>query len=285
MKRDPLLWAALVAVLVVLASAEYRLAVACGFGTWVAAGVPAALDVYALAALRARRDVLAVVAVLIGVNAASHLVEVGLLPVDVPLVVAVSAVAPLVLWRVHRLGESNADQSALPGPELTEVPTEPLSEPSSAPAEPAEPITVERANASQREATEQTSFKEGSPVLGPWTPLAELAAGTSGTWGGTGFDLRLPEGYAPVRTPGRSETEQAAEPAPEPVPPTVPPTGTGADDIATEDSQNTTFEARVALVRTWLITEPELTGTEIGTRLGVSDGYGRRVLRNARDGS
>lgn len=107
MKRDPLLWAALVAVLVVLASAEYQLAVACGFGTYVAAGVPAALDVYALAALRARRDVLAVVVVLIAVNAASHLVEVGLLPVNVQLVVSVSAIAPLVLWRVHRLGEAS----------------------------------------------------------------------------------------------------------------------------------------------------------------------------------
>ncbi|WP_364706621.1 hypothetical protein [Streptomyces ossamyceticus] len=118
MKRDPLLWAALVAVLVVLASAEYRLAVACGFGQYVAAGVPAALDVYALAALRARRDVLAVVAVLIGVNAASHLVEVGLLPVDVPLVVAVSAVAPLVLWRVHSLGAGHVEAEA-PAPEVT----------------------------------------------------------------------------------------------------------------------------------------------------------------------
>lgn len=106
MKRDPLLWAALAAVLVVLASAEYQLAVACGFGTYVAAGVPAALDVYALAALRARRDVFTVVCTLIAVNAASHLVEVGLLPVSVPLVVGVSAIAPLVLWRVHRLSEA-----------------------------------------------------------------------------------------------------------------------------------------------------------------------------------
>jgi hypothetical protein len=106
-KRDYLLWAALLAVLVVLASAEYRLAVACGFGPWVAAGLPASLDVYALAALRARRDVLTVVSVLIGVNAASHLVEVGLLPVSWQLVVAVSAVAPLVLWRVHRLSDDH----------------------------------------------------------------------------------------------------------------------------------------------------------------------------------
>lgn len=110
MKRDPLLWAALVAVLVVLASAEYKLAVACGFGQYVAAGLPASLDIYAIAALRARRDVLAVVVTLVAVNAASHLVEVGLLPVEVPLVVAVSAVAPLVLWRVHRLADVPDEQ-------------------------------------------------------------------------------------------------------------------------------------------------------------------------------
>ncbi|MDX2946800.1 hypothetical protein PV383_38375 [Streptomyces caniscabiei] len=270
MKRDPLLWAALVAVLVVLASAEYRLAVACGFGQYVAAGVPAALDVYALAALRARRDVLAVVAVLIGVNAASHLVEVGLLPVDVPLVVAVSAVAPLVLWRVHRLGEV----AAAVGNPTDEASAELAPEPSSTPAEPAEPITVEREPAAVSTVVDAAPV---GPVLGPWTPLAELAAGT----GGTVIDLRLPQGYRAAGPFGGTE----AEPAAEPVPPAVPPTGTGAADIVSEDSQNTTFEARVALVRTWLVTEPELTGTEIGTRLGVSDGYGRRVLRSARDGS
>lgn len=266
MKRDPLLWAALVAVLVVLASAEYRLAVACGFGQYVAAGVPAALDVYALAALRARRDVLAVVAVLIGVNAASHLVEVGLLPVDVPLVVAVSAVAPLVLWRVHRLSEQQEE----PAPARPE----PVLEVSSAPAEPA-PESAQRVVVERDQ--EPADEPPAGPVLGPWTPVAELMGGT----GGTVVDLCLPHGY---RAAGPLEGADA-EPAAEPVPPAVPPTGTGAADIPSEDSQNTTFEARVALVRTWLVTEPELTGTEIGTRLSVSDGYGRRVLRNARDGS
>ncbi|WP_435285928.1 hypothetical protein [Streptomyces bacillaris] len=109
MKKDPLVWGALAAVLVVLASAEYDLARACGFGKYVAAGVPAALDIYAVRALRAKRDVLIVVVALVAVNAASHLVSAGLLPVDWPLVVAVSAIAPLVLWRVHRLSEPAAE--------------------------------------------------------------------------------------------------------------------------------------------------------------------------------
>ncbi|MGA5108689.1 hypothetical protein [Streptomyces pseudogriseolus] len=261
MKRDPLLWAALVAVLVVLASAEYQLAVACGFGTYVAAGVPAALDVYALAALRARRDVLAVVLTLIAVNAASHLVEVGLLPVSVPLVVAVSAVAPLVLWRVHRLSERQAE----PAPERSTAPAEPAELP-------AEPVTVERA-------PEPADAVPVGPVLGPWAPVAELAGGTGGTGAGTGSDVPLSEWFATLP----NGFEPAPEPTPEPVPPAVPPTGTGADDIETVDSSNTTFAARVATVRHWLETEPELTGTEIGTRLGVSDGYGRRLLRTARE--
>ncbi|MFE0720227.1 hypothetical protein ACFW23_04645 [Streptomyces rochei] len=263
MKRDPLLWAALAAVLVVLASAEYQLAVACGFGTYVAAGVPAALDVYALAALRARRDVLAVVATLIAVNAASHLVEVGLLPVSVPLVVGVSAIAPLVLWRVHRLSERQAE----PAPVVAEPEAEP------AELQP-EPITVERA-------PEPVDAEPIGPVLGPWSPVAELSRGTSGTAGGTGPDL-LGDHFAAVR---KAIGERPAEPAAEPSTAPVPPTGTGAADLVSEDTANTTFGKRVQTVRNWLQDEPELTGTEIGTRLGISDGYGRRLLRAAREDS
>lgn len=192
MKRDPLLWAALSAVLVVLASAEYELAVACGFGRYVAAGVPAALDVYALAALRARQDVLAVVVTLIGVNAASHLVAVGLLPVSVELVVAVSAVAPLVLWRVHRLSETHPE----PRPEPSSAEPEPA-------AELAEPITVERA-------VQPADAAPVGPVLGPWTTLPELAAGTGGT-GAEQSDDRWPGIAAVMGWPN-------PDPQPEPVP-------------------------------------------------------------------
>ncbi|MCX4578134.1 hypothetical protein OHB41_34090 [Streptomyces sp. NBC_01571] len=275
MKRDPLLWAALAAVLTVLASAEYKLAVACGFGTYVAAGVPAALDVYALAALRARRDVFTVVLTLIAVNAASHLVEVSLLPVSVLLVVAVSAVAPLVLWRVHRLSEGPA--GVTPAGEIVTPAASPELAPEPVPveAEPAEPITVERAEPVSGIPDTTADAVPVGPVLGPWRPLAELAGGTTGT----GPDLHEYRTWGIVPEPTGPETE----PAPEPVPPTVPPTGTGAADIETEDSQNTTFETRVTTVRNWLETEPELTGTEIGTRLGISDGYGRRLLRKARE--
>jgi hypothetical protein len=115
---DYLKWGALVAALVATASAEYELARAVGFNQWVAAAVPGALDLYTVRALRAGREVLAAVAAMIGVNAASHLVTAGLLPVNVPLVVAVAAIAPLVLWRVHSLGAGH-DETPEPPAEVT----------------------------------------------------------------------------------------------------------------------------------------------------------------------
>lgn len=102
-KRDPLGALALLAALVGTASAEYNLARAAGFGTWVALAVPAALDIYALRSFKAQRDVPAVVVALILVNSLAHLVSSGHMPVSVPLVIAVSAIAPLVLWRVKAL--------------------------------------------------------------------------------------------------------------------------------------------------------------------------------------
>lgn len=118
-QMDLLGWAALVAALAVSASGEYELAHACGFGRFVAAGVPAALDVYALRAMRAGSDVFAAVLAMIAANAGAHLTAAHLLPVSWPLVVAVSAIAPLVLWRVHRLGHRPAE----PEPVAAEVNT------------------------------------------------------------------------------------------------------------------------------------------------------------------
>lgn len=127
LRLDLLSWAALAAAITVTASGEYQLGLHAGFGPWIAAGIPASLDVYALRAMRARRDVLAVVVAMIAVNAASHLVTAGLLPVNVPFVVAVSAIAPLVFWRVHHLA-----YPALPA------------RPAMPPAEPA-PVILQRA--------------------------------------------------------------------------------------------------------------------------------------------
>lgn len=137
MKNDVLKWGALVAALVATASAEYELARAVGFNQYVAAAVPAALDLYTVRALRAHKEVLAAVAAMIGVNAASHLVTTGLLPVNVWLVVAVAAIAPLVLWRVHSLGTGHEEPSNRVAEDTVAVP------------EVTAPVTVERADDDQ----------------------------------------------------------------------------------------------------------------------------------------
>lgn len=148
MKNDVLKWAALAAALVATASAEYELARAVGFSEWVAAAVPGALDIYTIRAMRAHKDVLAAVVAMIGVNAASHLVTAGLLPVNVPLVVAVSAIAPLVLWRVHALRVDEGTQIVgtpgedVEGYEVVRTPVEPEAYPALPEPVPAVPEAV-----------------------------------------------------------------------------------------------------------------------------------------------
>lgn len=128
--RDLLAYGALAAALLGTASAEYSLALSVGFGTWTAACIPAALDLYAIRSIRAGRDVWAAVLAMVVTNALSHLTASGLLPVAWPLVVAVSAIAPLVLWRVHRLAHHvpAPEPEPVPAPAPKPVPA-PVSEP------------------------------------------------------------------------------------------------------------------------------------------------------------
>ena len=88
----------------------------------------------------------------------------------------------------------------------------------------------------------------------------------------------LPLGMPTVPTGTLPAPTVPAEPASVPA---VPPTGSGAADIESEGTGNTTFNRQVAEARHWLANEPELTGTAIGKRLGTSDTYGRRVRRAA----
>lgn len=101
--KDFLGGAATVFALAVTFNAEYELATAVHIHPLVAYAVPGALDVYVLRALQVRRDVFLTVLAMVSVNAASHLVTAGVLKVGWQLIVAVSAIAPLVLWRAHVL--------------------------------------------------------------------------------------------------------------------------------------------------------------------------------------
>lgn len=162
--RDFLGWAALVAALAVTMSAEYALARACGFGEFVAAGVPAALDIYAVRALRAHRDVPVVVAAMIAVNALSHLVAAGILDVSWPLVVAVSSIAPLVLWRVHRLADAPAEQANTGETEQVFAPVSDEQSEAFAP-EPTEPVAEETEQAPAKTEQARLSQEKAAAVI------------------------------------------------------------------------------------------------------------------------
>lgn len=102
-RLDWLGYAATLFALAVTFNAEYEIATAVHIHPLVAYAVPGALDVYVLRALQVRRDVFFTVLAMVLVNAASHLVTAGVLAVSPALIVAVSAIAPLVLWRAHVL--------------------------------------------------------------------------------------------------------------------------------------------------------------------------------------
>lgn len=139
---------ALIAALIGTASAEYSLASAVGFSAALAWCIPASLDVYSLAAFSLRRDVPGAVGALVVTNALAHLVTSRHLAASVPLVIAVSAIPPAVLWRTHVLSgyeePVSAPDSSQEEPQAPEEPTpapKPAeSRPAPQPAKPADPL-------------------------------------------------------------------------------------------------------------------------------------------------
>lgn len=170
---DALGWAALIAALVGTASAEYSLALAVGYGPALAACVPAALDIYALRAFRVHRDVASVVVALIAVNALAHLVASGMMPVGWPLIVAVSSIAPLVLWRVHALKGAAPQEAAAGAQAGTQGPSRPSQ--GVAPAAPAPKAAIEPANAPMAPASAARVQPSAPTALPSATPDARSA--------------------------------------------------------------------------------------------------------------
>ncbi|WP_458085741.1 hypothetical protein [Streptomyces malaysiensis] len=91
----------LVAALSGTAYAEWTLAVRLDWNVVVALTVPAALDLYVIDATMRDRDVAVAVIAMISVSAASYTYAHDFDPVTTPLRIAVSAIAPLILWRLH----------------------------------------------------------------------------------------------------------------------------------------------------------------------------------------
>lgn len=115
--RDYLVAISLIAGVGYTASAEYNLARAIGSPVPVAVLLPLALDVYVVAAIRRNRGRdIALSLLLMGVaQVSAHMLESDVVQVSVPLVVAVSLLIPLVIWRVHALAVLPAKQQAKGG--------------------------------------------------------------------------------------------------------------------------------------------------------------------------
>ncbi|MFJ2399835.1 hypothetical protein ACIOUE_00925 [Streptomyces xanthochromogenes] len=90
----------------------------------------------------------------------------------------------------------------------------------------------------------------------------------------------------PEAVPARPELTAVPETTKTPVPvrrtSRVPARST-AKKTGTAKTSTATFNKHVRAAAEWLETEPKLSGTAIGNRLGTGDSYGRRVLRAARD--
>lgn len=111
---------ALAATIGLTASGEFALAQLAGWGAGLAWLLPVAIDVYVVQAFRRHRDVPAALALMVLANAIFHLADRGLFGVvrehgqvalsasgeprpEWWLIVAVAAIAPVVMWRIHRL--------------------------------------------------------------------------------------------------------------------------------------------------------------------------------------
>lgn len=126
-----LTWVALVAAVVLTASGEYNLARLVGFGPVVAAMLPAAIDIYAVAAVRQEKDQAPAIGLMFLANAVYHLAERKIIGLDdgVPawwLVIIVSGIGPYVVWRVHALMHHNEDGEGQDDDAVTAAPFAPV---------------------------------------------------------------------------------------------------------------------------------------------------------------
>ncbi|MER7174211.1 hypothetical protein [Streptomyces mesophilus] len=103
---------ALAAGVLFTAVAEYHLARSLGADRFVAALLPVAIDVYVIAAVRRGRgrDIAGALTIMGAAQVAAHLLEAGRIGPTVPLIVGVSLLVPLVIWRVHTLQIADATE-------------------------------------------------------------------------------------------------------------------------------------------------------------------------------
>jgi len=147
----------LAAGVVFTATAEYSLARRLGAQQPVAVMLPVAIDAYAIAALKRFRafDIALSLLLMCAAQVSAHLLDSHVMPVNGWLVVVVSLLVPVAIWRTHALARGEHD-----------VPAKPVT------AERPEPITVERVPDAHPQlptpvlAVEETRTRVSVPVSG-----------------------------------------------------------------------------------------------------------------------
>ncbi|MFG2544363.1 hypothetical protein ACGFOM_18170 [Streptomyces sp. NPDC048594] len=173
------------------ATAEYDLALALGASRPVAVMLPLALDLYVIAALRwfRRVDIALSLALMGAAQVAAHLLSADVMTVNTPMVVVVSLLVPVSIWRTHALARPVPDPApAVPAPAAEDVPApepEPERVPVSltkAPALPAVPAAPPRVRAPRTRRTGRTRSRAVPGPVAPGTPdpLVETARQTLG---------------------------------------------------------------------------------------------------------
>ncbi|MFF4960563.1 transfer protein spdA [Streptomyces sp. NPDC001222] len=110
MKTDIILkWSALLAAMYLSYSAEYALALECGFSRWTAPAFPVALDLFMIWSVRQRRAVAVSVLAVVAFNVAAHLPLSGRWLMAVTVAAAIAA--PLVVWAMHVRPRVRASES------------------------------------------------------------------------------------------------------------------------------------------------------------------------------
>lgn len=130
----------LAAGVVFTATAEYSLARRLGAQEAVAVMLPVAIDAYAIAALKRFRafDIALSLMLMCAAQVSAHLLDSHVMPVNGWLVVVVSLLVPVAIWRTHALARGEHDTAAEPiGTEI--IRTDPVATVERVPEAPQEP--------------------------------------------------------------------------------------------------------------------------------------------------
>lgn len=191
-------WVALYAAIALTASGEFQLAALVGFPSWIAWALPTAIDVYVVQAMRRHRDVAGALVLMVATNAIYHLAASGLFGVTGSgqplwwLIVLVAAIAPVIVWRVHRITE----------PRIPLAATSDRQEPAST-----APATLP--------STDNTAPLPAAPVAPTVTPVPAPVADNTPTTGDSSDRQQAPTTPAPAdNAPAKTTARKRANTAP-----------------------------------------------------------------------